>query len=339
LARQLRTVGDGLAWRCFNYDRRAILALACSESAGPIYGKEGLNSELGVVEELRKHRGHFGLLHDLTNCLRIADVTEFSDGGAQLLEVKKTGRTDKKQIARMEQAVNAVMNGGDLPGDLPDLRLVQLKQPHVTDLDQLADLIQISKKRGVRGMKLAGGRAVIGASMTDAIRRWGNNVQAMNRVAASARRGAIRRAGVGDVRRTLHHVSGTSVDTASRSAFVAPWSIYPLAPADCAGLICDFVGFETVISVEGLQSSLAKVGLDSDVLLPFENGVMADDLEVLRARRGKKALIVRASTLNMLIYELLQPDAWAQGIHELLSSRDAPAESVAVFADETRSWR
>jgi hypothetical protein len=96
---------------------------------------------------------------------------------------------------------------------------------------------------------------------------------------------------------------------------------------------------ETVISVEGLQSSLAKVGLDSDVLLPFENGVMADDLEVLRARRGKKALIVRASTLNMLIYELLQPDAWAQGIHELLSSRDAPAESVAVFADETRSWR
>lgn len=41
LARQLRTVGDGLAWRCFGYDRRMILVLSRNQSSGPMFGAPG----------------------------------------------------------------------------------------------------------------------------------------------------------------------------------------------------------------------------------------------------------------------------------------------------------
>jgi hypothetical protein len=52
LARQLRTVGDGLAWRCFGYNRQVIQTLSRNDWAGPMYGKLGLPYELGTIHHL-----------------------------------------------------------------------------------------------------------------------------------------------------------------------------------------------------------------------------------------------------------------------------------------------
>jgi len=90
VCRQLRAVGDGLAWRVSGYDRRYIIALSSNESPGPIVGKAGLPAELGAAVEMR-NRGSLGLLHDITNCLRIGDVTEFTPGEPKLLyEIKSS---------------------------------------------------------------------------------------------------------------------------------------------------------------------------------------------------------------------------------------------------------
>ena len=52
-----------------------------------------------------------------------------------------------------------------------------------------------------------------------------------------------------------HHIKGFSSDTASRSPIMAPWSIYPLSPVDCAALICDLLVFETTVSAQALKFS------------------------------------------------------------------------------------
>ena len=52
LARQLRTVGDGFAWRCFGYNRQVVQTLSRNDSAGPMYGKIGLPYELGTIQHL-----------------------------------------------------------------------------------------------------------------------------------------------------------------------------------------------------------------------------------------------------------------------------------------------
>ena len=119
LARQLRMVGDGFAWTCFGYDRRLILALSRNDSPGPMYGKEGLPYELGAIQELWKTKQHFALHHDLTNCLRIADLTEFTADGQRLFhEIKAKPHTEKKQLERAQAVVDAIMHGGVLPSSV-----------------------------------------------------------------------------------------------------------------------------------------------------------------------------------------------------------------------------
>lgn len=336
IARQLRCVGDGLAWRAFDYDRRVILTLSRNASPGPMYGKDGLRYELGAVEQLWNEQGRFALHHDLTNCLRIADLTEFdNDGNGFLREIKATPRADPKQLARAQAAVNALMNGGPMP-DRADARLVEIAEPYVTNLPQLGDIIGLAKQRGCQGMRLSGGRALVAASLVASAERWQGDWVEAARVFQSARAGAIKRARIG---KASHHLNGVSGDTATRSPVLAPWSIYPLAPADCAAIICDLLVFETVIAVEALRASLAKVGLQSKVLLPEANGRMAVDQDVLRVLGNGKALTVHAPSLGPLLYELVDLDTWARGIAEVMRLPGSLSEPVVVFADEARWWR
>lgn len=111
LYRQLRAVGDGLAWYALGYNRRAVLALSRNASPGPLVKRAGrggdpttgLAHELGAVQQLWTERGRFALLHDLTNCLRIGDITDFdADGKGWLYEIKANPRrVTKAQTTRM----------------------------------------------------------------------------------------------------------------------------------------------------------------------------------------------------------------------------------------------
>lgn len=96
VVRQLRSVGDALAWRMFGFDRRYLLAL--SRNAGPpgpfVDGidadgeprfKAGLERELGVVVDRWNEQRQFSLLCDLTNSIRICDVIGFSPTGPRLI--------------------------------------------------------------------------------------------------------------------------------------------------------------------------------------------------------------------------------------------------------------
>jgi hypothetical protein len=336
LARQLRSVGDGLAWNCFGYDRRLILTLSRNDPAGPMFGKDGLPYELGRVEQLWNEQHHFALLHDLTNCLRIADLTEFADdGGKWLREIKKTPHVESKQLRRTQAAVDAIMSGGHLPGDRPNAKLVEIDEPYVTDLAPLGDLLDLAKKHGSRGMKLPFGRAVIASSLAAVTNRWGDNLQEGQRVLDSTRQRVIRRAKIDT---SLHHITGISGDTASRSPIQAPWSIYPFTPNDCAALICDLLIFETVISPAALQNCLSVLGLASDLLLPPEHGQLTNQ-DVLRVYRNGRALTIHGPSFNQLLYELVKPDSWARGISKLLATADLPDEPVVVFSNEAATWR
>lgn len=336
LARQLRVVGDGLAWRVFGYDRRMILALSRNSSPGPMYDKDGLPYELGRVEDLWNQKGHFALLHDLTNCLRIADITEFvPDGGPLLHEVKATRREDKEQLRRMQRAVAAINSGGPLPGPRQETRLVELTEPYVTNLRQLDDLIQLAKRHGTRGMKLTQGRAIVATSLVGAAARWNDNPEWGMHAIDSARLRAIERAGIA---RATHHICGVSADTASRSPIMVPWSIYPFDPQDCAHLICDLVIFEVVLSVDSLAESLQSEGLTVEVFLPQSHGDLIGDTNILRIHLRDRSLTLHPDGLSLLLYELVEPKTWAAGMREVLELSEPPGEPALTFASEADCW-
>jgi hypothetical protein len=172
-----------------------IAALSRNDSPGPLVESEGLGYELGRVVDLWKDHRHFGLLHDLTNCLRIADVTEFvTDGGRLLHEVKKKtgGRATAAQKARMRAVIDAVNDGGVLPGETGDARLAVLSTRYRADLAVLRDAIGLAQSRGVQGIRLGEGRALVVASLRDLARHWADEPAQGIDAIASARAAAIR---------------------------------------------------------------------------------------------------------------------------------------------------
>jgi hypothetical protein len=340
LARQLRTVGDGLAWRCFGYDRRVILALSRNDSPGPLYDKEGLQYEIDQIEQIWNESGSFALLHDLTNCLRIADLTEFTtDRGALFHEIKKkagtNGRTERKQLKRIQAAIDSIMKDGPLPGDQVDARFVSLTQPHTVNLRQLNEILQLAKKHGARGARLPQGRALVAMSLLDTMARWKDDGEGALRAYESTRARVIRRAGI---ETATHHIIGVSGDSAARSPIMAPWSIYPFAPEDCAALICNLLSFQSILSANALADSLTAVGLHAELLLQPGDGPLSGAKEIIRASLNSRSITLQAQGLNVLLYELLEPDVWAQGIREALRRPNIPSGPALIFADEARSW-
>jgi hypothetical protein len=336
LARQLRTVGDGLAWTCFGYDRRPILAMSRNDSPGPMYGKKGLPYELGAIHSLWKSEGRFALHHDLTNCLRIADLTEFTAGGnRQLREIKATPHTERKQMERAQAVVDAIMHGGVLPGSDGDSRFIELQEPYVTNLKALNDLLQLSKRNGNHGMKLPQGRAVVASSLPTVVARWKDDPEAGADFFETTKQQAWKRAGIVEV---LHHIKGYSGDSAARSPSMAPWTVYPFSPLDCAGLICDMLVFETTVSADALVESLERAGVKGEILLPMADTTIAGGMPVVKAHWGGRTVTWHAQGLNQLLYELAEPDALARGIAEVLHMGSAPDYPVLVYADERSSW-
>ena len=336
LARQLRTVGDGFAWNCFGYDRRIILALSRNESPGPMYGKDGLPYELGAIQELWKTKQHFTLHHDLTNCLRIADLTEFTADGKRLFrEIKAKPHTEKKQLERAQAVVDAINSGGVLPSSTGDSRLVELEEPYVTNLKQLDDLLQLAKRNGSHGMKLPQGRAIVASSLPAMIGRFRHDMEGGARFLDSTRQQAYKRASID---KTMHHIKGYSGDTASRSPIMAPWPIYPFTPIDCAGLVCDLLFFDTTVSADALVESLERAGLTGEVLLMPADTKLEGDMPVVRAQWRDRTITWHAHGLNQLLYELAEPDALVRGIRELIQMDDPPGEPVVIHKGEAASW-
>jgi hypothetical protein len=85
-------------------------------------------------------------------------------------------------------------------------------------------------------------------------------------------------------------------------------SIYPFSPLDCAALICDLLVFETTVSAEALVESLERSGLTGEVLLKCANGQLGGDMGVVKAHWRDRSMIWHAYGLNLLLYELAEPD-------------------------------
>lgn len=136
----------------------------------------------------------------------------------------------------------------------------------------------------------------------------------------------------------MHHIRGVSGDTAARQPILAPWSIYPFPPADCAALICDILIFETITSDQALMASFERAGLRGEVLLTPANGQLAGATDVVRAHLGQRALTWHAYGLGVLLYELAEPDTLTRGSAELLRMANPPTEPAIAYTGESETW-
>ncbi len=359
VARQYRCVGDALAWRVFGFQRKQIIALCQNASPGVMAGKKGLAAELDLVEQARG-AGQFAILHDLTNCLRIGDVTVFgNDDSFETIEVKSDSkRRSPAQRGRIKAAQDAVRSGGPLPGKDRRARLYDLDIPFKTHLDLLRTGTERAAKEGIFVAKLPGDRALF---VTDV---YGYSTQGWtdDEWADTVDRkftAALRRAGIGPDR--TWNIHATSLDSVSRDPMRVPFAAYPLHPVACARLIGDLAAFFVETSGPALADSLRRAGIQAQWVRPPGGSELAPG-EVLMEMVTKtsapvpdaiaerflhrrdlrmelsRTLQMRRSELDRYLIELLEQRTWIEGIRYMLADYQVEGRPWPHYRAEDKVW-
>ncbi|MEV6242650.1 hypothetical protein [Lentzea sp. NPDC051838] len=336
--RQLRSIADALAWRVFNFDRRIIIALSRNQHPGPMVGKKGLAAERAFVADWWRDDRRFVLLHDLTTCLSIGDATSFREVGneyeAYLHEIKTDPhRKESQQLRRQRMAEEAIRSSGPLPGGLSG-RIVQLDLPYKTHLKLLATAFDLAHDRGVQGIKVPGGRALVVSDIVRGNDLWSEQ-EFVDRT-AQVHYQALKRAHILEVG---HSVYVQSNDLVARSPTMPPWAIYPLPPSLVVKLITDYAMYSVTMSSESLLAALRDVGLSAEWTLARDQATVRPDQVVLRAHHGARTIELRwAEVQRRLLLEMADLPTWSAGVAQLLDHNDSGRHPWQSFADEWKVW-
>lgn len=156
-----KAIADGFAWRLLGFNRPLLRIL--SQNRAPGYIKTPISREDDVATFFASQGSHV-LMHDITNILRIGDLTYIdNDGYPTVVEVKKSG----KQILDAEEYKRRVFKGGDLSAQAKRIvevddaiksgsiylgeskaNLTLLDVPINTYLNEVEEIITIANKQG-----------------------------------------------------------------------------------------------------------------------------------------------------------------------------------------------
>lgn len=352
VARQFRCVGDALAWRVFGFERRNIIALCQNAPPGVWAGKAGAAAELAAAEQAYRQDGQFAILHDMTNCLRIGDVTIFSnDGSRETIEVKSSPqRSRSAQERRIRAANDALEKAAPLPGKDSGARLLDLDAQFRTHLDLLALGTERAAREGIFAARVRGDRALLVADI------YGCNAQGCTDAEFAEQleskfSAARRRAGLGPRQRSDIHA--TSLDSVSRDPQRVPFAAYPLHPIACARLIGDLAVFTVETSGPTLAKSLSSAGFNARWVRPpgavgdLTPGEVVMEISVITGSQllpgGLRAeasctLQMRRSALDQYLIELVDQDTWIKGMRRMIADPNAQGRPWPTYRGEGQVW-
>lgn len=335
-ARQLRSVGDALAWRSFDYQRQFILALCRNELAGPLANKAGLVAERAAVERVWKEDRRFAILHDLTTCLRIGDITVFSEDTVCIREIKTNPRRHSRaQLDRIQAAVQALWQHKALPGGDPRAWLLALDTPYAAHLDLLRLALEKANDQGLSGVKLSGRRALLATDLYGIEKQGYNEAEYFERF-ERRRRATLRRVHAQDAMEL--HVIGLSLDNTARDPRHVPWGCYPLDPMTCARIIGDLAIVHVEMSGPAVAEELRSAGINARWVLP--PGPQSFELHpvAMHIDHGTTTLEVNRLEIDRYLMEMLKFETWANGIKELLAGRPIRGRQWPYYKGEHLAW-
>jgi hypothetical protein len=298
--------------------------------------KDGLQSELECVDDA-KTRGHFALLHDLTSCLRIADVSEFTAEGPVVLKEVKTrpDRRDPAQLRRINAVIDCLVSGQPLQqrgGQVS--QLLQVPQQMKSAARDLEEIIALADRDGSAAVSLGEGRmATVTSTTSDAYVEDPSAVRVAFQeklVKAAARAGLSAQ----DLARSW------STENAGKISTEAPHSIFPLSTRDCARIICDQVIIQSLFSRRAIAQALVAQGFtvhvrDTDNIDPE----VEKNPVCMSATTRDCSVEITTANLRQMLNEFLDLRRWAEAIAYLSQSLPQLPIASITFSNERATWR
>ncbi len=333
----LRQVGDGIAWRGLQYDRRAFTILGEGEPVGRLAQGIGREAELAELGRLWEAEAVFAIHNDLTNRLRHGDLTAIreTEGGASdvtLIEVKAGVRADDTpQLRRLARATELLRDGRQL-GDGIVVHVTVVPTAYETYLGVLPELIATARDVGYAWAR-PHECLLVGA--VD-YRVWGRESSEYN-----ARSDAERpRVGWGgeepetlDWTASLRRIRDRGWSFSS----LAPYTIFPLDVEDVTDVAMGFVDLAYGFHLPLLERALTREGRDSCPPRRRRRG------DLPRGCPPRRCVRVPAHLREQMMVELMTPNAlFALLDHVLTLNEQRPDEAndrcIVTFADEAAVW-
>jgi hypothetical protein len=352
VCRQLRCVGDGLAWKALAYERPLIVALGTNRSNPSLSSKKGFACELRVLKDTWENEGHFAMLHDVTNCLTVGDLTICSQMHAPWVDRAKhtcnperwvvaevKNRNGKcmtvrrgKQLDRMQMVVDAVVNGTALVGDdgVPR-QLFRSTRQLKTHLRRVAAILEEASNSGHSTRRIQRNWVLSGRAPAQALK---SGLSQKDLKTTDDR--ALIEAGFTEGRPRFLL---SSADILGLSRGCAPFSIFPFSPEICAALTCDYLAFLSVLEVTAVDDALLAAGFEQvQEITPID--LSQGDRPVVRGLVKGKAMSINGAGLNQIMLESVDIKRQAEAMIEYCSRPDAtPAIGVLTLKNERATWR
>jgi hypothetical protein len=346
LARVIKEIGDGMAWRALNYDRPVICELASKPQTGHVEVESAVQ-ELNAAAAHVERTGDIVVMNDLTNFLRYGDYTCVGGGSVTLMEWKggtaaRRSRRAKRQRRKVESVVEFLNTGVRYLEDRRQLLLRQSVRAN-THLRTVAELIREAKQRGVAHARLSQCLAV--------------DVHYLDLLSEVGDRREMSQLFHNPFRQTREAVSHRSLDLFDRfSPNRAPYSIYPFGDQGCTDIMTGAVCLTSYFSYRNLAQCLKRRGLSVSLPQHADLGAYlslsigdrrrADDRVAIRVWRPEDAqavLVYLATTLRMFA-EFLDEGPFADAVEQLFSRQhlfeqdEGSVMRFPAFANEADLW-
>jgi hypothetical protein len=164
ISKAIKEIADGVAWRTLQHSRFKVRLLSQGMYSGHTWGKIGQSSEIEVAQRVAS-QGSFVLVHDITNCLRVGDLSLIKPGAEvdiYLAEIKankiitpksilkKTPSNTSKQEKRLIQA-QVALSKKVFPAAHGEVPVIPIKFNTDNHMNSVGAVLKKAEEKGAYG--------------------------------------------------------------------------------------------------------------------------------------------------------------------------------------------
>jgi len=307
----LREIVDGIVWRYFNFNRAILYMLADKAPIESIKPDQGLIKSLYEFGEIFLEPDDFAILNDITNFLRVGDITRIDkDGNIELIEVKSSKKLRGGRIARQKQRMTELVEFfntgiGEYDGNKAILVDSDIRQRNY--LKMMLDCIKKARYRGYEST-LIGNYLIL--EIVDVGKDFDFNQ--MKKYFKSKHKSVWER-----WRKSNDFVPRISfIEKLEFSRNYAPYSIYPFDVDICADilmgkiLVFSFLNYSEIIRIfekAGWKAVEFLFSKSTNELKEEVENTEPKDITLLKLRKSGCTINVPPAWFGSLCFELLSP--------------------------------
>ena len=342
LNKAIKEIADGIAWNYFSFNRAILYLLADKQPIDVIRPDEGTLHSIYEFSNVYMDPDAIAIFNDITNFLRIGDVTKIkTNGDIEIIEVKagvSRGRRISRQKQRMSELVEFVNTGyKDQDGKKYKIFDSEVKQKNYLHL--LFDGIKRTRSKGFDSLSI-GNYLIIEIIDPSKIDNIDMVIEKLSLKQSSIRENWSKNKDIIQ--------SSFLIDKMDYSKNCAPFSIFPFDLVACTDIMLGRLLIKIDINLSEVLRIMEKNSwkiIDSICVKSNDeiDSLLKSDVEnILFAKiaRGPLTIDVPPSLIARLQFELIAPSTFIQQFEEVFNR--GPQEEFNFYLtnniDEQNIW-